>query len=782
MMRLLYVDTPFEGLQGGDKNRSRFIWSRLSEEFAADLLLIKGREYATKPVEEHHGYQKLFTLGNISVPPFKPQAIFRFHPLQISRFKDIVLQGQYDVVVFRFLSSYHLATVVARVLPKCRVVIDVDMLFSRVAALAWAQNPSISNRYNLVEMIKLKAFEAVAFKQSFSYYFTNPVERDMAVSDYGLNADRAHVFPNMMPMDTPAPSPQTGGRYLLFFGTMSSLANQDAFRYFVSEIYPSIESQLRRAGMQVWVAGKNAPEYFARYQDDCLRIVGEVENMQELIASSEFVILPLRIASGTRTRILEAAQMKKAVITTAIGMEGFSFGSREILQKDTAAEFATAILDLVDDHQSRDDLGKNLYHSARAKYGAKPISERFVKSIKNSHKDGPGRRLKIAIVTNRFYPEVGGAETNIYYQAKSLALHHDVTVFCPKRIQRPGLEHVDGFRLRRMWDVLNRPVQYPNLRTKTLCPTLFWHLLREKFDIIQCFPAINYNNMLAFIASVIKKTPYIMCFFDFIDYAAYIKDHGSIPKDILTRTKLKWYQTLILKNISKAFAISGKELDFLRKYQPNAEFSPVPIDTAEFGVITEQPPLMRTWAEQHFVFLCLGRVSHIKGQDIALQAFCRVAEHMPDAKLVFVGRSDYEAGFLEEMKQVMLDAGLTERIHFTGMVERKEALAWLRHSDIHVIPVRFMNSGAVVVESWSSDTPVLQSDVVDPNLVIEGENGWLFASEDIQDCAAKMLLAYQHKDDLPRMAAAGKAQVQKTHTYEHLLELYQKSYYEALGK
>ncbi|HQB98583.1 MAG TPA: hypothetical protein PKZ46_06580, partial [Candidatus Cloacimonadota bacterium] len=66
MMKVLYVDTPFDGLQGGDKNRSRFIWSCLAMEFAADLLLVKTAIYTTKTVEEHHGYRKLFTLGSMA--------------------------------------------------------------------------------------------------------------------------------------------------------------------------------------------------------------------------------------------------------------------------------------------------------------------------------------------------------------------------------------------------------------------------------------------------------------------------------------------------------------------------------------------------------------------------------------------------------------------------------------------------------------------------------------------------------------------------------------------
>ena len=41
MKKLLYIDRPFQGEKGGDKNRSKFIWKALNENYEADLLLLK---------------------------------------------------------------------------------------------------------------------------------------------------------------------------------------------------------------------------------------------------------------------------------------------------------------------------------------------------------------------------------------------------------------------------------------------------------------------------------------------------------------------------------------------------------------------------------------------------------------------------------------------------------------------------------------------------------------------------------------------------------------------
>jgi len=781
-MKLLYVDVPFEGLQGGDKNRSKSIWKNLSEEFEADLLLIKGPEYATKALQPHSGYRNLYTLGRIEALPHQAKAIYRFHSDQLERFRNILIKEQYEVVVLRFMSTFELAKTVARTLPDCKIAIDVDMLYSRVSELSWHQDHDLRNRANLLEMVKLKQYERKAFSHDFWFFFTNPIERDIAVSEYNLDPEKARNFPNLMPMEEARDFPKTSLRYVLYFGTMDSLANQDALRFLADEIYPQIREQLRAQGVQIRVAGTNAPDSIYEYQDDCLKIIGQVEDMQEIIAGAEFVILPIRIASGTRTRILEAAQMRKAVLTTSVGTEGFSFGPKEIVIRENAEELGLALLEMLEDSESTIALGKNLHHAARARYSEKILSERFIKSLKSPTIGVKAKKLSIAMITNRFHPESGPAETNIYYQARLLAEINDVTVFSPKRMKFPALERVAGFRHRRLYDLFNHPAVYPNQKNETFCPTLLWYLLVGHYDIIQCYPEINLNNILAFIVAKLKKKPFVVCFFDFMDYATHLKKHGKIERDVLSKKPFSWIQRYVLKNLDYAFATAEREVDFLKGFTHRVAYSPVPVLTAEFEIPVDKPPLMRTWPEDSFVFLCLGRLSRVKGQDIAMDAFCTIADKMPNAKLVFVGRSDYEPDFIEAIKMKMLKAGVSDQVHFTGKVERSEAIAWLKHSHINLIPVRFLNSGAVVLESWISETPVIQSDVADPNLVEDGTNGYLFENENTGECAQKMLYAYTHKEKLKSMAKRGKKLVKEKYTYEYLINLYQSTYQRLMSR
>jgi glycosyltransferase involved in cell wall biosynthesis len=384
------------------------------------------------------------------------------------------------------------------------------------------------------------------------------------------------------------------------------------------------------------------------------------------------------------------------------------------------------------------------------------------------------RRLKLALVLNRFWPEVGGAETNLYFPAVELARQFDVTVFAPKRLaDELDREVHGGFVVQRLPDALNRARRYPNLDAKTFMPGLLLNLLRGGFDIVQVFPSLNHNALLAFVATRLTRTPMVFCSFDFLDYASMIRASGGrMDVNVIANHVPSRREAYMLKRVEHVFAISQRELVFFAKFNAHASYSPVPVLVDEYLVPSVSPRGRYGIGSDEFVFLCLGRVSEIKGQDLALEAFIRIQRDVPGSRLVIVGRSDYEEGFVASMKRRIAEAGLVDRVVFTGMVERPEVIGWLAHSDAHVIPVRFMNSGAVVAETWAAGTIVIQSDAVDPNYVVDGENGYLFPSESVEALAARMRDAFRDRSKLPAMAARGRQFVLENLTYQRLIEIY----------
>ena len=383
--------------------------------------------------------------------------------------------------------------------------------------------------------------------------------------------------------------------------------------------------------------------------------------------------------------------------------------------------------------------------------------------------------MKIALVLNRFYPEVGGAETNLYFQAQELSKRHQVTVFTPRRLpETPKKETIGAFRVRRLLDIRNR---LPNIGRDTFMPDIFFHILFGGFDAVLAVPALNRNNMLALFASKIRRIPFILCSFDLLDYAEIQKKTGKIDPNCLEHHTPSRLKRFLFGKCDHIFAISNREMDVFRRYNPRVSFSPVPVETSEYEGEIDRAAFRKRYgiAEDAMVFLVLGRVSRIKGQDIAVKAFAEAAAGMPGSVLAIVGRSDYEPEFLDGIKSAIRDAGIEDRVIFTGMIPRADVIGFLKTSDVMLAPVRFMNSGAVIVEAWAAGTPVIQSDAVDPDLIDQGINGWRFRSEQSGELAERMVESYENRARLPEIGQKGREKVLAGFTYPRLISIYEET-------
>ena len=386
MKKLLYLDVPFAGETGGDKNRSIFIWETLTSNFDADLLLIKRFEHPDEKTNPHSGYKKLFLLKTKKWSFFSPRIIFSFSKSEIKKFKEILQKEKYEIVFFRFASPSRLAAIVSKTLPDSKIVIDIDMLFSRLSELSWNLNPTFKNRYYLIEKIKQQIYEKRLFNLPYSFLFTNFVEKEKVENKYVKKSAKGDfdILPNVMKEISLKNIPEKENS-LLFFGELSSAANEDAFKYLISDIYPLITKKLTENKLTMKIVGrKPTPIYEYLLKKKKIKniiIIGEVANINTEIAKALFVVLPLRIASGTRTRILEVANLKVAVITTSIGAEGFDFSEDEIIIRDSAEELAKEIENLIDNPERAEKIGKNFYRKCNKSYLDKNVGKELIKKI-----------------------------------------------------------------------------------------------------------------------------------------------------------------------------------------------------------------------------------------------------------------------------------------------------------------------------------------------------------------------------------------------------------------
>lgn len=119
--------------------------------------------------------------------------------------------------------------------------------------------------------------------------------------------------------------------------------------------------------------------------------------------------------------------------------------------------------------------------------------------------------------------------------------------------------------------------------------------------------------------------------------------------------------------------------------------------------------------------LFLGRLHPIKGVDLLIQAWKRIAEVLPAWHLQIAGPD--EGGYRQSL-EALISQYRIPRVQFLGPVAGAEKTELLRNSDLVVLPSRFESFGVVVAEALSHGIPVLASRGTPWSGVVNNRCGW----------------------------------------------------------
>jgi glycosyltransferase involved in cell wall biosynthesis len=121
----------------------------------------------------------------------------------------------------------------------------------------------------------------------------------------------------------------------------------------------------------------------------------------------------------------------------------------------------------------------------------------------------------------------------------------------------------------------------------------------------------------------------------------------------------------------------------------------------------------------------VGRLESVKGPDVLVRAFIELAPLVPNAHLTLVG----EGSLRPELQEAVTEAGLAERIVFTGPLGHEDIRSRLHGADILAMPSRSEGFGLSALEGMAAGLPVVGSAVGGlPELV--GEGGVLVPPEE----------------------------------------------------
>jgi succinoglycan biosynthesis protein ExoO len=183
-----------------------------------------------------------------------------------------------------------------------------------------------------------------------------------------------------IPLAVPAAeSPSPGQNDVVLFVGSNATPNVDALRWFLEESWPRLR-QLR-PNARLLVAGTVTRNL--AILPEGVSGLGVVDDLGPLYAQAGVVISPLRLGSGLKIKLVEAAGHGKAVVATTVTLQGVEEEmSGAIRVADEPATFAAEVASLLGDPEARQALGERALMAARAHFCAPQVYEELLRRIR----------------------------------------------------------------------------------------------------------------------------------------------------------------------------------------------------------------------------------------------------------------------------------------------------------------------------------------------------------------------------------------------------------------
>lgn len=355
----------------GGKIRSYHILKTLARRHRVTLFTF----YAATPVDLHGQLDAQF--ARVVCMPLKIPSgrtireglkylghLFSGMPYSVSKFcrpevkaalKRVVAEEGPDVIVCDFVFAAH-------VIPWDAAVPTV-LFTHNVEALIWKRHYQLARNalWKAVcwwEYRTIERFERAAIRHCDHLLTVSEHDRNIflqlsgappvTVIPTGVDIDYFRLSPDLEKPDT-----------IVFTGSMDWMPNEDGIIFFLQQAWPLVRAKVPNVSLSIVGRYPSGKILEMGNKLPGVQITGRVEDIRPHVHRSSVYIVPLRIGSGTRLKIFEAMAMGKAVVSTTIGAEGLPVQSgRDIILADDAAEFANAIVALLQDPIRRGELGR----------------------------------------------------------------------------------------------------------------------------------------------------------------------------------------------------------------------------------------------------------------------------------------------------------------------------------------------------------------------------------------------------------------------------------------
>jgi len=323
--------------------------------------------------------------------------------------------------------------------------------------------------------------------------------------------------------------------------------------------------------------------------------------------------------------------------------------------------------------------------------------------------------MKIGYFTETYLPQTNGVVESINNFGEELVKRgHEVHIFAPN----PGIKEYKGMQIHSVPSIKFKP--YPDYKIAIPLKVKI-----PKLDIVHTHGPFSMGVYGLYTAKK-QKIPAVSTYHTLLsEYVSYLSKYGErITKKIAEEYceyHYRRYDSLITpsnymkKNLSK-------------KLQAKTTTIPSPIKNNLKPVPNAKQKLKLQKYKK--IYLNLGRISPEKDIDTLLKAapyFIKKNEI-----LLIAGKGPV----LNELKKQAKQLKLKNKIKFLGYIPEETKTTYYTAADLFITASKSETEGLVAIEAQACGTPVIAPEITAmPELITEGENGYLFTPDNYKELA-----------------------------------------------
>jgi len=185
------------------------------------------------------------------------------------------------------------------------------------------------------------------------------------------------------------------------------------------------------------------------------------------------------------------------------------------------------------------------------------------------------------------------------------------------------------------------------------------------------------------------------------------------------------------------------------------------LDTDRFAPVENREPFRKDLdlEQDDFVFGISSGLRPVKGVDVAIRGFSRIAEEFPRALLLIAGDGPER----HRLETLVRELGIGERVRFLGT--RSDMQRLYPAMDVFVLTSHSEGFSNAVLEAMGMGLPVIATEVGgNIEMVTEGVSGFLVPPGDDETLARRMGVFLECPETGTAMGRAGRAWVERTNT------------------